>query len=47
MHQLLFGMFLVLRFQNNNILDYYSGINNFRLKDYMRLEIGRYAKFEL
>jgi len=27
------------------ILDYYSGINNFRLKDYMRLDIGWYGKF--
>lgn len=27
------------------VLDYYSGINNLRLKDYIRLDIGVYAKF--
>ncbi len=28
------------------ILDYYSGINNLRLKNYIRLDIGCYAKFK-
>ncbi len=28
------------------VLDYYSGINNLRLKDYIRLDIGIYAKFK-
>lgn len=28
------------------ILDYYSGINNLRLKDYIRLDIGCYAKIK-
>ena len=28
------------------ILDYYSGINNLRLKDYVRLDLGCYAKFK-
>lgn len=27
------------------ILDYYSGINNLRLKDYIRLDLGWYGKF--
>ena len=27
-------------------LDYYEGINNFRLKDFMRLDVGCYAVFE-
>lgn len=28
------------------VLDYYSGINNLRLKDYIRLDLGWYAKFK-
>lgn len=28
------------------IMDYYSGLNNLRLKDYMRLDLGCYAKFK-